>query len=67
MCRFRLQYQSLDDQWIDKDTFPAGQQSDGWEILEPTFLEDDEGIRYYFDEILGYESDMVFSIYIFSS
>ena len=23
MCRFRLQYESLDYQWVDKVTFPA--------------------------------------------
>ena len=61
MCRFRLQYQSLDDQWKNKVTFPAGQQSNGWELLEETFLEDNKGVRFYFDEILGYESDMTFS------
>ena len=61
MCRFRLQYQTLDDQWKDKITFPAKEQSDGWELLEETISEDNKGIRFYFDEILGYESDMAFS------
>ena len=61
MCRFRLQYQTLDDQWKDKIIFPAKEQSDGWELLEETISEDNKGIRFYFDEILGYESDMAFS------
>ena len=69
MCRFRLQYQTLDDQWIDQLTFPAKEQSDGWELLEETIPTDNKGIRFYFDEILGYESDMAFSnitIYYYS-
>ena len=61
MCRFRLQYQTLDDQWKDKIIFPAKEQSDGWELLEETISEDNRGIRFYFDEILGYESDMASS------
>ena len=58
MCRFRVQYQSLDDQWIAKLTLPTGQQSKSWELLEQTFLEYNKGIRFYFDELLSYESDM---------
>ena len=61
ICRFRIQYLTLDDQWIDQFTFPAKEQSDGWEFLEETILEDNKGIRFYFDEILGFESDMAFS------
>ena len=61
MCRFKLQYESLDYQWEDKVTFSAGEISDGWELLEETFLEDNRGIRFYFDEISGYQGDMAFS------
>ena len=66
MCRFRLQNQTLGDQWKDKLAFAAGQQSKGWELLEETIIEDNKGIRFYFDEILGYESDMAFSNIIIS-
>ena len=48
MCQFRLQYQTLDDEWKDKVTFPAGQESNGWELLEETIIEDNKGIRFYF-------------------
>ena len=58
MCRFRLQKQTLDDQCKEKVTFAAGQESNGWELLEETTSEDNKGIRFYLDEILGYESDM---------
>ena len=53
MCRFRLHYQTSHDQWIDKVTLPAGQQSNSWELMEETFIEYCEGIRFNFDEILG--------------
>ena len=66
MCRFRLQYQTLVDQWKDKLTFHAEQKSNGWELLEETISEDNEGIRFYFDEILGYESDKGISNIIIS-
>ena len=66
MCRFRLQYQTLDDVWKDKLTFLAGQESNGWELLEETIIEDNKGIRFYFDEISGYYSDMAFSNIIIS-
>ena len=65
MCRYRLQYQTLDDQWKDKVTFPAGQESNGWELLEETFSEDNKRIRFYFEGILVYESDMGVSNIIF--
>ena len=61
MCQFRIQYRTLDDKWIDQFTFPRLEQSDGWEFLEETILEDNKGIRFYFDEILSFESDMAFS------
>ena len=61
MCQFKLQNQTLDDQWVDQLTIPGLEQSDGWEFLEETISEDNKGIRFYFDEILGYESDMAFS------
>ena len=66
MCRFRLQYQTLDDQWKDKLTFPAGHESNGWELLEETISEDNKRIRFYFDEISGNYSDMAFSNIIMS-
>ena len=66
MCRFRLQYQTLDDQWVDQLTFPAKEQSDGWELLEETFSLDNKGIWFYFDEVLGFESDMALSNIIIS-
>ena len=53
MCRFRLHYQTSHDRWIDKVTLPAGQQSNSWELMEETFIEYCEGIRFNFDEILG--------------
>ena len=61
MCRFRLQYETLDYQWVDKVIFPAKEQTSGWVFLEETFSEDNRGIRFYFDEISSYESDMAFS------
>ena len=61
MCRFRLQYETLDYQWLDKVIFPAKEQTSGWVFLEETFSEDNRGIRFYFDEISSYESDMAFS------
>ena len=61
MCRFRLQYQSTDDQWKDKVTFPTGQQSNGWDSVEEPISEVNKEIRFYFDEILCCESDKVFS------
>ena len=42
-------------------TIPGLEQNDGWEFLEETISEDNKGIRFYFDEILSYESDMAFS------
>ena len=69
MCRFRLQYQTLDDRWIDQFTFPAKEQSNGWELLEEAIPTDNKGIRFYFDEILGFDSDMALSnltIYYYS-
>ena len=61
MCRFRLQYETLDYQWVDKVPFPAKEQTSGWVFLEETFSEDNRGIRFYFDEISNYESDKAFS------
>ena len=49
MCRFRLQYQTLDDQWENKVAFSAKEQSDGWELLEETISEDNKEIRFYFE------------------
>ena len=61
MCRFRLQYETLDYQWVDKVIFPAKERTSGWVFLEETFSEDNRGLRFYFDEISSYESDMAFS------
>ena len=61
MCRFRIQYETLDYQGKDKVTFPALEQTDGWVYLDQTFSEDNRGIRFYFDEISNYESEMAFS------
>ena len=48
ICRFKLQYETLDYQWEDKVTFSAGQLTDEWELLEETFSEDNRGIRFLF-------------------
>ena len=61
MCRFRIQYETLDYQWKDKVTFLALERTDGWVFLEETFSDDNRGIRVYFDESSNYESDMAFS------
>ena len=62
MCRFRLQYQNLDNEWVDKVVFNSNSNlTNQWVLLDETFLEDNLGIRFYFDEILGFESDMAFS------
>ena len=38
MCRFRLQYESLDYQWIDKhNNLIANEESDDWKYLDETF------------------------------
>ena len=47
MCRFRLQYETLDYQWVDKVTFLAKEQTCGWVFLEETFSEDNRGIRFF--------------------
>ena len=61
MCQFRIHYQTVYNQRIDKFTFPYNQQTSGWEMLEETNFEDNKGIRFNFGEISGYGSDMVFS------
>lgn len=63
MCRFRLQYKAADDQWIDKLTFPQGEDlttlTTEWVLLDIDFsTEYVKGIRFIFDEINNYESDM---------
>ena len=61
MCRFRIQYLSLEDEWIDQIIFPSGDFSIDWTLLEENFLFDNKGIRFYFDEIFDYLSDMAIS------
>ena len=64
MCRFRIQYQNLSNEWIDKLVFDNNSNITGgdvWQFLDVSFLEDNLGIRFYFDQITGYESDMAFS------
>ena len=61
MCRFRIQYETLDYHWKDKVTFPAKEDTNGWVHLEETYSEENRGIRFYFDGFMNFESDMAFS------
>ena len=62
MCRFRLQFLSATDEWIDQVVLESQNQlSEDWVLLEETFSDYNKGIRFYFDEIGGFESDMAIS------
>ena len=62
MCRFRLQFLSTSDLWTDQVVMEyQNQLSEDWILLEETFSDYNKGIRFYFDEITGFESDMAIS------
>ena len=54
MCRFRLQFLSATDEWIDQVVLESQNQlSEDWVLLEETFSEYNKGIRFILMRLVG--------------